>query len=333
MRRSLLRPACWLAAAAVCLAAGPQAQGALGDIVEKVRGRVGSALLTEDQIVEPGAEVTLRASLRSGLRLSGVPGKRIQFHLAEQLLGEAVSDQDGNASLKWQAPAAPGDCVLRVRLMPDDQPEKPVGDTVLLLAVRKADTPIVVVDLDKTLVASGFAWVLLGGAKPMDGADVVMRRLAKNHTIVYLTHRPDFLGPSSRKWLDDNAFPRGPILTSTMGGLASGSGTYKTGRLDLLKRTYKNLVVGIGDKSSDAKAYADNGLRSILILHVDWSKDDPEAYEKLAAELAALPETVQVVTNWSQVASILFEKAACPKREMEKRLRQVADDLRRRGKD
>lgn len=327
------RRGCLLLVAAVCLCSPAAARARFADLLKHLKDRVGPVLLARDVLVEPGEEVTLEAGLRSGLRLTGEAGRRIQFHLGERRLGQAAGDRDGNAAVRWTAPERCGDYFVRVRVKPDDQPERKIQDTQLLVAVRKADTPLVVVDLDKTVVASGFARVLLGGAKPMAGANLVLQRLAKNHTIVYLTHRPDFLGPKSKRWLAENRFPTGPVLTSTLGGFIKGSGDYKTDRIAAIKRTYRNLAAGIGDKISDARAYADQGLVSILILHVDWSEDDAEDYEKLAAELAALPQTVHVVTNWPDVAAVLFEQAVRSKEAMEKRLRGVARDLRRRGKD
>ena len=315
----------------LCLAVAP-ARAALTDILDQAREKLGPVLLARDLLVEPDAEVTLEASLRTGLRLTGIEGKRIQFLLADEPIGEVRSNRTGDVALRWKAPAKPGDSVIKVRVNPQDQPAQPIEDTELLVAARKADTPIAVVDLDKTVVASGFAWVLLGDARPMAGANLVLGRLAKTHTIVYLTHRPDFLGALSRKWLATNGFPTGPVLTSTLGGLMAGSLTYKNARLEAVRQTFKNVAVGIGDKASDAKVYADNGLRSILILQVDWSDDEAEDYEKLAAELAALPDSVQVVTNWAQVSDVLFNKAAFLKRDMENRLRDVARELRARGK-
>jgi len=315
----------------LCLAGAP-ARAALTDILDQAREKLGPVLLARDLLVEPDTEVTLEASLRTGLRLTGIEGKRIQFLLADEPIGEVRSNRTGDVALRWKAPAKPGDSVIKVRVNPQDQPAQPIEDTELLVAARKADTPIAVVDLDKTVVASGFAWVLLGDARPMAGANLVLGRLAKTHTIVYLTHRPDFLGALSRKWLATNGFPTGPVLTSTLGGLMAGSLTYKNARLEAVRQTFKNVAVGIGDKASDAKVYADNGLRSILILQVDWSDDEAEDYEKLAAELAALPDSVQVVTNWAQVSDVLFNKAAFLKRDMENRLRDVARELRARGK-
>jgi hypothetical protein len=329
----------WRRTIAACLAAALLAGGAatipagLGDLVDQVRERLGTVLLVGDLVVEPGQEVTLSASLRHGLRLEGVAGRRVQFVLGDTLLAEVRTDKNGDAAVKWKAPDKPGDHVVRVCLNADDQPSSAVEDVELRVATRPKDAKFAVVDLDKTLVASGFIHVLSGDAQPMPGAAAVMQRLAKDQTIVYLTQRPDFLGALTKRWLVSNGFPPGPVLTSTAGTLRIGSEPYKHTRLAEMKRTFPNLVVGIGDKFSDAKVYAASGLRPILILHVDWSEDEPEGYEKLAAELAALPDSVQVVTNWSQIASIMFEGAAFPKQDMEKRLRQVARDLRHRGKD
>jgi hypothetical protein len=248
-------------------------------------------------------------------------------------LGEARTDGSGVARLAWKVPQEPGDYRIVVRLHPDDQPEKPLGEATILVAARKKDANLVIVDLDKTVVASGFLSVLAGQAAPMDGAAVVLGRLSKDHTVVYLTHRPDFLAASSKRWLAQNAFPTGPVLTSTMTTLLAGSGAYKAGRLAEIKRTFPNVRVGVGDKVSDAQVYADQGVRAILILQPKWSEDDPEKFEKLAGELAALPDAVQVVSNWSEIAAILLDGASFPKQDMQKRLFDTAKDLRRRGKD
>ena len=323
------------AAAAITLALGPAAparSGTVTDVLDQARQRIGPVLLARDVLAQPGDEIALEAGLRTGLRLTGIEGKRVQFLLGTQLLGEVLTPKGGDVALRWKVPAQPGDHAITVRLHPEDQPEKPIEDASLLVAARPPEAPLVVVDLDKTVVASGFAWVLVGGAQPMAGASVVLTRLAGDHTIVYLTHRPDFLGPRSKRWLADNAFPRGPVLTSTLGGFVAGSEAYKSGRLESIRLTYKNVTAGIGDKFSDARAYADKGLRSILILDVDWSEAKAEYFEKLADELAALPAPVQVVTNWSEISAILYNKVEFSKQAMERRLRDMARQLRSKPK-
>ncbi|MFO8013729.1 MAG: hypothetical protein R6X20_10545 [Phycisphaerae bacterium] len=338
MKRPGLQLAALLAAAAMLSAPAAPARAGFGDLLRRVRDELGRVLLAHDVLCRPGEEVDLRASLRGGFRLEGVEGVRIQFHLDQRRIDQVTSNSDGDVQTRWTAPSEPGDYAIRVRVKPDDQPDDEddhTPPTRLLVAVRKAETPIAIVDLDKTLVASGFHWVLLGGsrAEPMNGSGVVLARLARTHTVVYLTHRPDFLGPTSKAWLDRHGYPLGPLLTSTLGGLIEGSGRFKTRRLSDLAKHFTNLKVGIGDKVSDARAYAALGLTSVLILPVDWSDDDPEDFEDLASDLAALPEAVHVVTNWAQVSAILFEGGRHPPAPMIRRLRAVAADLRRRGED
>jgi hypothetical protein len=313
------------------LVAGDLRAGIVSDILDQAREQLGPVILASDMIVEPGQEVTLSASLRSGLKLEGIESKRLQFILDGKVLSEVRTNNRGDVVLKWKVPEKAGNSVFTVRLNPADQPEHPVNDATLLVAARPKDAPLVIVDLDRTVVASGFAKVLLGTAKPMDGAAVVLQRIAKQSTVVYLTYRPDFLGPASKEWLADNGFPAGPVLTSNTGSLVVGSGTYKNTRLAELRKTYTNITTGIGDKLSDAKTYADSGLKSLLLLQIDWTETDPKYYERMANDLAALPDTVHVVTNWAQVSACLLDKTAFPKAPVEKRLRDLARELRSRS--
>ncbi len=322
------------AVAAFALAAGachPSARGGIGDWLQDLRKRW--VVLTYDLLVEPGKAVSLRASLRTGFRFDGIEAKRLRFYLDKQFLGERVTDDDGDAAIEFAVPEKPGDYRIRVGLHPDDQPEKTVSDATLLVAARRPDAPIAIVDLDKTVVASSFAYVLVGKAKPMPDSASVLRRLDKDHTIVYLTHRPDFLSHASKTWLRTHGFPRGPVLTSTLAGMVEGSGTFKTERLAALRQTFQKIQIGIGDKFSDAQAYARNGMRSVLILPVDWSEDDPEDYEEIAEEVRELPASVQIVSDWKQVSGILFRDETYPRDRMLERLRSVARRLRQDDDD
>ena len=139
------------------------------DILDQARERLGPVILATDMIVEPGQEVTLSASLRSGLKLDGIEGKRLRFVLDDNILAEVRTDGRGNIVLKWKAPAKTGNSPLRAAPTPPTSPRGPVNDATLLVAARPKDARIVIVDLEKTVVASGFGGVLLGDAKPMDG--------------------------------------------------------------------------------------------------------------------------------------------------------------------
>ena len=323
----------WCAALLLASAGTPPVHAGVTDIADQAAQRLLPALRASDLLVEAGQEAAIEASLGTGLRKEGLEGKRIQFFLGDQLLGEAKTDGAGTAILKWKVPEKAADYHVRAGLQPADQTQEKVADADIFVAARPKDATLVVVDLDRTVVQSGFFSVLVGAAKPMPGAAVVLGRLAKDNTVVYMTHRPDFLAPTSKRWLTENGFPPGPVLTSTMTTLLGGSEPYKMARLAAVKKRFPNIIVGIGDKMSDAKVYADSGVRPVLMFQPDWSEDDPKKFEKLADDLAALPGSVQVVSNWQQIAAVCFEKAVFLKRDMEKRLRDTAAELRRKGKD
>jgi hypothetical protein len=320
-----------VAGLAVAGLAAIAARASIGDIVGEVKSVLAPVFLASDIVVEPGKDVTLDVRLRADLFLKGAEGKRVQFLLDDKIIGEVKTDRRGDAALAWKVPAKAGDYVIQVQVRAEDQPSTIIPPADILVAARAADAPMIVVDLDKTVVASGFAHVLTGTAEPMAGAAAVLARAAQTQTVIYLTQRPDFLGPMSKKWLADNGFPRGPMVTGTLTSLAAG-GAFKSSRLTELRKTYKHILFGIGDKSSDAQAYADNGVKPILIMPVNWADADPAYFERLAKDLAAAPPSSQVVTGWAEISAIFFDKAEHTKKAMVDRLLDTAGKLRAKKK-
>jgi phosphatidate phosphatase APP1 len=317
---------------AACGLAAWHDRAAVGGIVDEARTILAPLLFASDILAEPDKEVKLAVCLRADAFLKGVEGKRVQFLLGDKVLGEVKTDKHGDALLAWKVPAKPDDYVIQAQVRAEDQPSTIIAPADLLVAARKAEAPMIAVDLDKTVVASGFSHVLTGSATAMAGASDVLTRVAKTQTVIYLTQRPDFLGLSSKKWLADNGFPRGPMLTTTVAQLAEASGAYKSGRLAELRKTYKNIAFGIGDKLSDAEAYAANGLRPIMILAVNWADPSPAVFEKLSRQVDAAPESTQVVTSWAEISQVLFEKAEFTKKAMTDRLQAATQKLRAKKK-
>jgi len=293
-----------------------------------ILGTEGAYLLTvRDAVTPPGREVGLVARLQQGDLLRGRQGHVIRFKQGDDLLKAAETDADGVARVTF-TPAEPGDYVFTVEVAAAGLPDEPPAPRDLLVACRDPEEPMAVVDLDKTLVASGFHTVLLGNPEPMAGSVEVLKRLARDHTIIYLTHRPDYFGPKSKGWLWANGYPRGPVLLATVGSFLAGSGTYKRDMIRALKGKFARVEVGIGDKFSDVEAYHAGGLTSILILPVP-ENPAPEDLEALAEQVADLPGGVHVVTGWDQVEEILFEGKSHAPSAMEKALRQRAAETRR----
>jgi hypothetical protein len=315
MRRVLTLAICLSAAAAGC---GTQ---------QILLGTEGSYLFTVmDGLALPGEEVPLRARLQAGDLLRGQAGKVVRFSRDAALYKASETDDDGAAVVTF-TPGEPGDYRFVAEVAPTGLPDEPPKPSELLIACRKADAPMVVVDLDKTVVASGFQTVLLGNPDPMPGSAEVLGRLARDRTIVFLTHRPDYFGPKSKQWLRARGYPAGPVLLSTVGGFLKGSGTYKSDAIKALRQRFKGIEIGIGDKASDAKAYRDNGMKSFLIVQVPGGASAKQL-EALADSLKGLPDDIQAVTGWDQIEKALFDKASFPSSAMESRLRDLAKERR-----
>jgi hypothetical protein len=286
-------------------------------------GTKGSYLFTTmDSLALPGEQVQLQARLQAGDFLQGQPGHVIRFHRNGELFKVAETDEAGVAAVTFQ-PDRAGDYVFNVEVAPIGVEEDLPEPRALLVACRGEDAPIVVVDMDKTLVASGFDAVLVGDPQPMQRSPQVMARIAETHTIVYLTHRPDYFGPKSKGWLRVHNYPAGPVLLSTIGGFLKGSGVYKSEMLRALKQKFRRIETGIGDKVSDAQAYHDNGLKAFLIISVSDS-DSAESLTKLADAIKELPDKVQVVTHWGQIEQALYEGGSYPRSAAERMLRELA---------
>ncbi len=284
-------------------------------------------LLAIDSLAAPNQETMLHVQVRGGDFLRGQSGLAVRFFRDGRLFKVAETGEDGAAAVTF-TPSAPGDYEFVAQVAPAGLSQSPPEPATLLVACRQPDAPLVLVDLDKTVVASGFEAVLLGTPKPMDHSRRVLGRLAERRTIVYLTHRPELLGPKSKRWLADNSFPRGPLLSSTVSGFLKGSEAYKASRIAELKKTFTNLEIGIGDKISDARAYLDNGMRAIMILDIPpaGARNRRARLKDLAEELKSLrdDEKAQVVIGWDQVEKAIFEGAAYPPSAMQKHLLDMA---------
>ena len=282
--------------------------------------------VTMDAVAVPNEEVAVRARLQGGDFLSAKSGHVVRFYREDTLFRAAETDDDGVATVTFR-PTTVGDVHIRAELaaagFDGGRPEA----QELLVACRAPETPIVIVDMDRTVVADGFHAVLVGDPDPMDQSADVLAQLARTHTIIYLTHRPDAFSSKSKAWLKNNSYPPGPVLLSTARGFLSGSGEFKTGMLRELGERFSRIEIGIGDKVSDAAAYHANGLTAYLILPMPQSRN-PEPYEQLAEELSALDGAIQVVTTWQQVRSGLFEGAVFPPDETAASLMVTAARLR-----
>lgn len=282
-----------------------------------------------DGLGVPGRETDLQAQVRGGDFLRGRPGLAVRFYRGGELYKVAETDANGVATVAFTPPAE-GDYLFQAAVAPAGMAGDLPQPAPLLLACRKPDTPLAIVDLDKTIVASGFEAVLAGNPQPMAGSQGVLARLARTHTVVYLTHRPDFFTRKSRDWLREQQYPIGPLLLSTRSQFLSGSGRYKAAAIAHLQRDFGRVEIGIGDKISDARAYHESGMKAILIYHVSASAE-PARRQREAKELESLPAEVQVVSNWAEVADALAGKRVDARRRIVEELRSKVEPGSARG--
>jgi hypothetical protein len=308
---------CWLLAClALPLAAGCGATDRLFGAIH------GELLCGYDVLALPNEKVEVRVRLLAGSFLSDQKNRSIRFLRDGKVVKEARTDDEGYASLAFQ-PASRGNSVFQA----EAPPANPLGTPSradILVACREAADPMCVVDLDKTLVDSGFKQVLIGDPPPMPGSPEVMARLARQFTIVYLTHRPEQLEPKSRAWLRAKTFPEGPLLCSTTRQFVHGSEKYKSNVLTELTGRFHAMRFGVGDKESDAEAYHASGLRTVLLV---TPEADSKHLREQADGLSALPADTDAVTTWAQAEKVILGGARSPAAAMQQALRERADRL------
>ena len=257
-----------------------------------------------DDVALPGQTVELKVRFQAGDLLSAQVGYAVRFYTNGRLYKVAETDDGGVARVSF-TPEQPGDYVFVAKVAPVGITEIP-PPAAIRITCRHKDAPIVVVDMDKTIVASGFHLVLIGNPAAAENSAVVLKRIAQDNTIIYLTHRPDYFGIKSKRWLEENDYPPGPVLLASVGQFLKGSRSYKSGTLERLQERFCNIRLGIGDKITDVIAYDENGIGAFLIL-LNIESADSETLESLAESLTQLPQSIQVVSNWAQIEKSLFE--------------------------
>ena len=266
----------------------------------------GVLFLGFDTLAKQGEQVKVSAKLQFGDFLSPRPNYLVSFFLSGKLMGRARTDEDGIAEIDF-VPEKPGLFNFEARLDPQETGLEKAPEANILVCCPETDRRLMVVDLDKTLVASGFYTVLVGDPEPTGDSARVLNKFAERFAVIYLTHRPDLFAASSKDWLRRHGYPAGPLLSSSLSSFFEGSEKYKTGRLSQLKKEFPNLKLGIGDKFSDARAYAANGMTAYIIVQREEDKSSRH-YLNTVEEIKKLPPSVEVVNGWKQIDERFFRR-------------------------
>lgn len=126
-------------------------------------------------------------------------------------------------------------------------------------------TRAVVSDVDGTLTHSEMA-AFTSRAPPRanpGAAEVLWALASRGYDIVYLTARPEWHVPTTRRWLAANGFPPGLLrtTTTTTGLFGDGARDFKTAELrGFAERLGRAPDMGFGNMPSDVEAYAAGGV-------------------------------------------------------------------------
>jgi hypothetical protein len=280
----------------------------------------GSLLQAADVLTTPQTQCSLRVRLERGWLLVDQSNREVHFMHEGKLVASARTDDDGWASASY-TPSARGDYLFEVQVPPATR----VGVTLkasLLVACRLPEDRMLVTDIDDTLLPQEYRLIAFGQPEPFAMAPDVLRRLATDFTIVYLTRRPERLGPKTKYWLERNSFPRGPVLMPDLGQAYRGGGPYKRRTLATLKEQFPRIEVGVGNALGDVQVYLESGMSTYWMLKTPRRASDRR---ELASQLSALRGDVQVVENWLQVQAGVLEGRRFPPSQALWRLKEPAN--------
>jgi phosphoglycolate phosphatase-like HAD superfamily hydrolase len=205
--------------------------------------------------------------------LKGVP---VEFAVDRRDFGRAQTDSEGKAELSVALPDA-GATVITARAKIDDQD---LGASAKAFHWRP-ERVILVVDIDHTISRSDVRNALFKlkerTLRPVEGARETLTTLAERFELLYLTARPRRTLETTRKWLQENGFPQGPVFTAPDVSSSLQAADFKQDLISGLQKDWPNILIGIGDRASDAEAYDNCGMLTILVRTAAGESSDSRA--------------------------------------------------------
>jgi LNS2 (Lipin/Ned1/Smp2) len=222
-------------------------------------------LFPEDAIIQQGATGQLAAAVDSQrlvIFTKGVPQTQVEFTVNGRTVGSDDTDSTGRASIQ----ASPGESTssFTARTSIDGKEVEAEGK----IYYWDADKPAIAVDIDETISLSEYINLIWGdglSSKPLNDSAEVVRTLAKDYQILYYSIRPRFMMERTRKWLEKNGFPDGPVIYTDSFHAAFHQTRRKREMLAELRSRWPNVQIGIGDKLTDVISCNDNNMLSVIV--------------------------------------------------------------------
>lgn len=200
-------------------------------------------------------------------------------------LGTSKTDDDGLATFEW-TPDAEGQFSLIARLRKGA--EHTAAPAQIHVAIPNEKRPILVVQLDGTVTTATNLKMFRGTKneeiESVDGCEQILSVLAASHQLVYMTDVELAFTNKFKDWVKLRKLPPAPILFWELFERSLSHETYMTKMVKRLQKHFP-LAIGLGAKSSDAKAFLANGM---VPVRLNAEPDDE------------LSDEVIQVQNWGQ---------------------------------
>jgi hypothetical protein len=252
----------------------------------------GMMIQCDDVLVHVGdkARITARLSLSAIPRLGFTRrGKVIRFRIDGQSIGEVTTGRYGSATLTY-SPREERE--YRVVVTCEGGGRSVVASAEATLFSRSARRQAIILDLDRTLSTASILGTILKKNRnipPLKDAVAVTNALSREYDLIIITGRKTYIRKRTKKWLKEQGFPRLPVYFSPPRESSLTHERFKTDLIRDLKRVWENIVAGIGDRDSDARAYLSNGLRTIIL-----------------REKGRCPPGATVVSDWETIRDLLL---------------------------
>jgi hypothetical protein len=211
-----------------------------------------------------------------GLLRTSVADVPVRFFAGEDPLGQAWTDRHGDARINVDVEAL-------------DDPEFGAKASVFGASLSgtgrvfemERERVAIIVDVDHTIARTDYRALLFspfdGKSQPIPHSQEVLNELAQDFTIIYLTGRPRAMQTKTREWLAANDYPPGPVVVASEIRDAARNGRFKLRVLGRLQSKWPNLLIGVGDRPSDARAYGANQMLALIIAPREMEKIGPHA--------------------------------------------------------
>lgn len=239
----------------------------IGIVLPCAAARAKPIIHLQDCIAAPDGTTTLIADLKKPTLFGidrDIEHLPVRFTCGGRELGRIRSDDDGRALLECKLPDSQGRVI---------EAAASVNGVQIRAEARvyrcNPDRVIVVVDIDDTISDTDFndAWY---GKEDRDSMPIRHSRetladLARDFQIVYLTARPCSLLGKTQRWLTTHGFPAAPVMVSHRKTDLLDQGKFKQRQLKRLKGAWPNVLIGIGDRHRDARAYGTSDMLGLIV--------------------------------------------------------------------